>query len=297
MAQGVYTRQKRFTFVEKTAAEVGDSTAYPMLATADQIAEVMYRVRLSKFTQGSFSDSFGTYFEAVNIGDDPTTAEPFEIDTVNGYYAVRGYGVAWDDSIGEDVAAPFLPYYGDKITMTYSGVDYNYRQALNEYSVFVPPYDRWVSSTGIINPSPTDYFQTGFSYVADGNSLAPPSLYNAFLASFNGSSFVQFSGEVAWVDINGSGNPLDPLNEMYIGVELFSLYVSFFGIHTNNTYGGTMTGADFVLELSGGQELRCSIYSGSTFTSVQDVRLKAIEWFPYQDAGGNVWNPATGLPA
>jgi hypothetical protein len=37
MSQGVFTRMKRVTFVEKAAGEVGDGTDYPMLVTLDQL--------------------------------------------------------------------------------------------------------------------------------------------------------------------------------------------------------------------------------------------------------------------
>jgi hypothetical protein len=309
MSQGVFTRMKRFTFVEKTAAEVGAGTAYPMLATADQLAEVMYRVRLSKFTSGYFkklddSDESITYFEALNTSTDPTTAEPFEIEVIDGgleHLGVRGYGVAWADPeayvSGEDVGASFLPYYGDKITVNLFGTDYNYREALSEYCIFVPPYERY----GLYDP----VFQTGFSF----NNFYSTGVtsYNAFINYFAlgvADNTIDFSGEVGWVDVDGSGDPTSPNNEMYIGVEL-----NFSGTNTSistnidsfYTLAGTETGADFVLELSGGQELKCPIYVENifdpefAFDSVQDVRLKAIEWWPYADASGAVWDEDTGL--
>jgi hypothetical protein len=219
MAEHITTFSPKFTFVEKTAAEVGAGTAYPMLATADQLAEVMYRVRLSKFTSGYFKklddfDELYTYFEALNTSTDPTTAEPLEIEVIDftlEHLVVRGYGVAWNDEdsdlSGEDVAASFLPYYGDKITVTPSGTDFNYREALSEYCIFVPPYKRF----GVYDP----VFQTGFSftnfYSTDVTS------YNTFINYYAlgvVSSDIAFSGEVGWVDVDGSGNPTSPNNEM-----------------------------------------------------------------------------------
>jgi hypothetical protein len=309
MSQGVFTRMKRFTFVEKTAAEVGAGTAYPMLATADQLAEVMYRVRLSKFTSGYFKklddfDELITYFEALNTSTDPTTAEPLEIEVIDftlEHLVVRGYGVAFSDEdgdlSGEDVAASFLPYYGDKITVTPLGTDFNYREALSEYCIFVPPYKRF----GVYDP----VFQTGFSF----NNFYSTDLtsYNTFINYYAlnvASSDIAFSGEVGWVDVDGSGNPMSPNNEMYIGVD-FIFFGNSISISTNidwfYTLAGTETGADFVLELSGGQELKCPIYVENifdpefAFDSVQDVRLKAIEWWPYADASGAVWDEDTGL--
>lgn len=55
MSQGVFTRMKRVTFVEKTAGEVGDGTDFPILVTLDQLAEIMYRVRKAEITTGGFT--------------------------------------------------------------------------------------------------------------------------------------------------------------------------------------------------------------------------------------------------
>lgn len=51
-AQGVFTNNYRVKFVEKSGSEVGNGTAFPMLVTLDQLAEILYRVKDAWFTSG-----------------------------------------------------------------------------------------------------------------------------------------------------------------------------------------------------------------------------------------------------
>lgn len=61
----VYTDPLRFKLVEKTSSEVGDGKPHCMLATREQLAEVMYRVKDAQWVSGSAEQI------QVNIDDEP----------------------------------------------------------------------------------------------------------------------------------------------------------------------------------------------------------------------------------
>ena len=112
MGNRVTTPNLRFEFVEKTATECGDGTAFPMEVTLDQVAEIFYRVKDAWFTGGSASwDVFGSP-QTLNASTSAPANRSLEIDGVT--YQTRGYtildaypynGATYDAGIGN--------YYSD----------------------------------------------------------------------------------------------------------------------------------------------------------------------------------------
>jgi hypothetical protein len=279
MARNLTIPYYRPTFVEKTLGEVGDGTAWPIEATVDQVAEIYYRVRNAKFTQGDFDFGFGLTFAVKNASSVPSSATPFEENASPGVIVWRGYGNIRSDTGGVDVPAYGQQFFSGETT---SGT-HHWRASLDDELVvfYVPVGGYNMDYPDFIYPV-SNSLPTGFSFAGVGSGGWGS--VNAFGALYDGQTFVRFSGEVAWVDSNSSGDPLDPLNSRYIGVSFFASLFSFTFVFTDQVlYGaGLDTGAKFILELSGGVQLLCPIYSDDTAVSTpSDVILKAIEWWPY----------------
>ncbi len=181
--------------------------------------------------------------------------------------------------------------------------------------------------------APLDTFRTGFSYF--GTSFTSSGIepiihapFNTYFDSAVGGSPVpsavasvdlQFTGDVAWVDVNGSGNPLDPLNQLYIGVRLsivtgqsYILGGAGISFSTDRTAlvawsANTDTGYLLKLKLSGGTYLTAKIYGQDApidpsfdsygYGAVTDWEMEAIEWRPSAKANPSVpvWDTASGV--
>ena len=289
MAQGgVFTRNKRFTFVEKTAGEVGDGTDYPMLVTIDQLAQIMYRVRDAWFTSGSLVIFGNTTFQGV---PNSPLVESINVDDGSlfgtSFFNARAY------SANGTIAAPFDSYFGTP----YSIFGQTYQDCDSEIGIWYPDYG--LLGRPIVTGGNSE-FRCGFSHVvgcqnSDPMGDPPAGLYTVTNIWDSDPDYhtpavviVDFTGEVAYV----GDNPLDPTAELYVGVRM-----NIEGdASTNNTSYPYDTGAKFVLGLAGGETVSCKIYSDIAPTSASDFVLQAQEWFPYQDDNGNVWSPTTGLP-
>ena len=307
MAQGgVFTRNKRFTFVEKTAGEVGDGTDFPMLVTLDQLAEIMYRVKDSWFTAGSLVSS-STYEPWP--GDPPVT-----VTTTTAFLntpdteLVAAVNIPGGGLFGSTFT--YLRAYNTSNTVpaafdSYFDAGYYifglmYRDCNTEIGIWYPDYGYFFNDQNIT-------FRTGFSHFVEsradfGPSPPPEGFYTiATLQEYstgydsyaNTFAEVNFSGEVAYV----GDSPTSPTAQIYIGLEMGIGYSISTDVSTKIQYEyETYIGANFVLGLAGGDSVSCKLYSENTYDSVTDFVLQAQEWWPYQDAGGNVWSPTTGLP-
>jgi hypothetical protein len=294
MAQGVYTRQKRITFVEKDISEVGDGTAYPLFATLDQIAEVYYRVKDAYYTGGQFtwditSPAASASFSAPTTAPANRVLEEIDLGIVgnlqrrgyNAEGAYEGNGAVYDagdggeySDIAEDERAILRgEYNGDSDYPNY------FQPIINAFTYFsdltTKPDNQWWGESGV----------------------------GGFIAAI-------FNGEIAVVKVNPTDNIIASTNQYYIGFEFnwgdYDPFLNFGG--TTNIYSSlfwgdvsatAQQGNNYVIRLASG-DLTCPCYmfdSGITNVGGSDIIHEATEWFPYQDAGGNVWNPATGLPA
>jgi hypothetical protein len=232
--QGVFTPELRFTLVEKTSSEVGDGTAFPMLVTRDQLAEIVYRVKDAWFTSGSVVTTPGgdpsSGLGLSMTGYDP----PSQLITGDGEteFYIRGY--CWwgrfydlhvDDRLyfgtayGPDILPKEYPFPTEFLAEFFpptvepwaSEGENLYRDAAsNERLIWLPDrqdIDPLSEETAKINGAT---MRTAFSHeISDSNQTyidhpAPSQLR------------LEIYPEVAWVDENESGNPFDPLNKLYL---------------------------------------------------------------------------------
>jgi len=167
-------------------------------------------------------------------------------------------------------------------------------------------------------------FRTGFSYFGKGwtDSGSVPSGYVPYLAlgfggsptQFQGASLtLKFSGKVAFIDTAANGDPFDPANSLYLGVDLSTQDEAIAGrVYTNKDsafYTPVDTESVLKLVLSGtGNEVTAKIYSDNeadpgggasylSFISCTDLVFTATKWWPYaKEDGTPMYSETTGLP-
>jgi len=296
MANGVFTRNKRFEWVDGQVTNgtpdegfvaCGDGTAFPMEVTLDQIAEIFYRVKDAWFTGGQADwkiDVFGTPSASFSAPTSAPTNRRLDIDSLT--YQQRGYcKLGADDYNGATYDAGIGSYYSD-IGDNENGI---WRNAWN-------------------NPDHID----AFSYVQDDPNNLQGGNSEWWGETGTGAKARVYRGDrVAVVKANPADGLYAPTNKFYLEIEMYWYdyhpVLNFFG--GTNIYNGVDGGGDwssysieicnYVLRLSTG-DATCPVYFPTLGTLDQtgtDFIHEPQVWFPYQDAGGNVWNPATGLPA
>ena len=172
-------------------------------------------------------------------------------------------------------------------------------------------------------------YRTGFSLEASGSYGQSPSIYAPEVDSDSGLAtcsavLLDFSGNVAWIDDDGSGNPLSAGNRLFIGMGFHFEIVSEEGlgsmITTNKAFATDYyssyvsnqtlvdTGNSLRLRLSSSplRELVVPLYSYTAdygggiqagYTGSTDWIFEATKWWPYADqAGDPVYDQDTGLP-
>jgi hypothetical protein len=286
-AAGVFTRMKRVEFVEKSLGEVGDGTAWPIKVTLDQLAEILYRVKDSKFS-GAITETIDGVAVEFGFSGDPDTDLVSEVSVYDyDWFMRRGFSAT-------DVAG-FTGYFGEGYSV--GGTEY---------------FDIGSNERGIWTPAVTagSSFRTGlsheFSIVMNGylETEPLPSHYLAYNAVGGvispAGAILTISREVAWVDANSSGNPFDSNNEIWLGLTFDiwgTLYFTTFASTSTATAGNDVyTGLELELELSSGV-LSCPIYFSTgddTASFSGTIRIEATAWWPYAKPGGPVWNSGTG---
>lgn len=297
MNEGVFTNDLRVTFVEKSGSEVGSGTLFPLLITGasakekyDKLAELLARVRRSKFSGAVMAEySFATISLEFTADDPPA-----------------------DNYSGTDADCVIQQAYADTESPP--------ANATRESQIWTGPlsapdghtvvgslsFGRWVSDHSLI---------TGFTHYAE--SYAITSGYYPYglqgTTEYRAAVELGFSGEIAWVDTNASGNILDPMNELYVGLnfnaftwDLVKLDGSGFDLgmvsvdaytelrgNPNEGIAGTLT-----FELSTG-DLTCDVYleNQATLTGYDcTLKITPVEWWPYakDSPAVPVWNTATG---
>jgi hypothetical protein len=286
MSVGVFTLDTRYTLVEKTAGEVGDGTAWPMLVTLDQVDEITLRVKDSKCT-GSISETLDGVSVTFGFSGTP---EPELVSEVSAddydWFVRRGYSATEVDG--------YEGYFGEGYSV--GGTEY-FDIGDNERGILEPPVNISGMRTG---------FSHEFTVFSDGGLETDPLpshylCYNTVDGSISpGQAILELSGQVAWVDVTGSGNPYDPGNELWIGLsfDVFgTLYFSTSASTDVATAGNSVaTGLNLEIEISSAV-LTCPIYfssadAESSFSGA--IRIAATEWWPYAKPGGAVWNAGTG---
>ena len=122
---------------------------------------------------------------------------------------------------------------------------------------------------------------------------------------------VSLGSEVAWIDTTGSGDPLDPGNQLWLSANILNDESSGVGnaIQFSNT-GAYADCGTFSLDLTGinlGTTtpttglISCSLYLkryGYTVTTALDIVATPSTWWSYADlAGLDAWSATTGAPA
>lgn len=343
MATGVFTRDTRIRLVRgwltggtdpaDGSVECGDGTRFPMLVTLDQLAEILFRVKDAWFIQGEYngSNSYPGYTASYRITAS-TTAPSARVSYINsGSFQNRGYHA--NSSAVSVFSDPYLEAeYDDGSGGMFREISDNERAVLleendsleepfwnNHSTLLVTAFSTIQSNIQSLETS-SDYFQAEYlDYFDPGPSGA--------------GVIVMMSSQVAWVDVNGSGNPIDPLNKLYLGVQLQVIMDPSGGAtplipHSDNstaypspagatspimsTYlpevdvslGGPATEeCRYVLRLApasiGGPpvDVSCPLYTDITgwgSTSMVDFIQQAQEWWPYAKAAGPCWSTATG---
>lgn len=291
-AQGVNTRMKRFTFVEKTAEQVGDGTDWPMLVTLGQIAEIVYRVRDAWFTSGSLTSPNITMGFQGTPGE--ALAEAYgEYDEMYERFWKNERGFNTIPYFNSDLAAEFSPYFGDEYFVHLD----TYRDCVSEIGMWFPFYG---------HANYENEFRCGFSHRASHNLWfddypppPPPDIYGISVSDSPPFGFalnvvVDFSGEVAYV----GDNPLSPTSELYLGVRFAVEGWAELGL-LMNLYSYSPfdydTGVRFVIRLANGVSVSCKIYSELGDITGTDIVLEAKKWWPYAGPNGPIWEADTGL--
>ena len=299
-AAGVFTRLKRVEFVEKNSGEVGDGTAWPLLVTPDQLAEIAYRVKDMRVADGG-SATYTVTVEAEElvysfVGDDytPSDSALCSDDFLRGYYA------SLPDSETFVVPASHADYFGEEYSIdTPFETMRVWNISDNERGMWLPELD---AGGGFSFPAFTvaGRLATGLSFTS----------YQAAKWAFefpgsggSGGAGLYFLPQVAFVDTTGSGNPLDPGNELYMGC----------GFSAGPFDGSTDFGlSSFPAEppyIGVGTIDLDIVLSDSTVTMViychaiaepdgsfsgSPIEIRATKWWPFAKPGGPAWNSATG---
>ena len=293
-ANGVFTRIKRTTFVERISSEVGDGTLFPMLVTPDQLAEIFYRTNDAWLTGGSvtYQDFDATYEVSLKTDPPPTSR-------ISAYQA-RGYYFADDFS---DINPADAPYF-DELFFDWPFDSSKYCRIMkpNERGMWLPQRNLSdgpmslpeTASAGINNPFD---MRTAFShsiYSLD-NNYVDDGYYDTSRLS------IAIGSEVAWVDLTGTGNPLDPLNPWYLQLKL-SYQDSRILVSSQYINESAIPATDLVFELAGsGNSCSCKLYfyevADFFFLSATPFVFTAKEWWPYAKGSpaAPVWNSTTGL--
>ena len=335
MPQGIFTRKKRFTFVEKSVSEVGDFTDYPIEVTGatndlklDKIAEIYLRAKVAQITVNELWD--GVYGGSSGVGSGLISPRVQgvvgsglgEEQMMHGYWTL--------DSETYPCHADSLSYLDNAYSVTFvslpsAGYTSDFRDVsdkeagiyLSKKEGFFPIWNEVIPSfnglhtfydvfTGVSNIFGADEqnFRTAFSWYSqsDYGTENPPTMPIPYISQFNGGIvyeqmevMVEWSGEIAVVKPDPANADYGSGNQYFLGVRVRIRTNASEEATTNDIGSLSSTSARYVIRLSTG-DLSCLLAS-SDATLVGDFVHEVTEWWPYQDGGGNVWNPTTGLPA
>lgn len=270
----------------------GDNAPFSIEATRAQIAELLYRVKDTKFNGGeiaiTYTDGFSVETYTILPPSDNTANRAVKYYTQA--YQYRGYTKEGDDLFNGDVYDP-----GD----------------LSEYS------DIAAKEVGIRQPcwnTQDTTFIDAFRYKMrdmNGQYETDPEWFRVLDADLTVE--VARGHRIAVVK-------LDPDDDFYASTNRFFLEIEFFFILAPSAGGPTFDGStsgifddgsfikthicDYIIRLSpcdGTNDMSCPIYmaidSATDSVIASDIIHEAIEWWPYKTkAGAAAWDAATGLP-
>lgn len=315
MPEGVYTLNKRISFVKgwltggtdpaDGSVECGDDTAYPMLVTLDQIAEIFYRVKDAQFTAGSLDYVYSGFSQSILPPANLHTNRAYEKNSATHVY--RGY------TAQSNAIEPPTSY----LTNPYNAGNSIYFQdiANRESAIYLP---KVFTSPGYYGPNGTDFYWSlgqinAFSYYSKGSvpNIEDYYWFHTSPAGYadNNVGLIEFNGKVAVIKVNPTDSDVAPTNLYYLGV---FFYAETFPPIGPGTWASSMTEyvdptgtnatyvCDYVIKLSSSSEARCKIYIiDDIYDSVDgsDFVHQAVEWWPYAKNSPSepVWGLTTGL--
>ena len=279
MSAGVFTNDLRFEFVDKTAGEVGDGTAYPMEVTWDQIAEIFYRVKDAWFTGGGAE--WKVTGATVSISAPTTAPTNRRLDVSASTYQQRGYcKLGGDDYNGATYNAGTGSYYSDI--------------AASEYGIW---RDAWKTP----HIDAFSFEQDDFNGTQSGNSQ----WWGTPFVGVGVKAEVRRGDRVAVVKLDPADGLFAATNKFYLEIEMLweDYYpLPFFGgTNIHDGYDWSAYAApicQYILRLESG-DATCQVYfatGGSSEESGTDFVHEAKLWWPYAKEAPPVpvWNSGTG---
>ena len=293
------------------SVEVGDGTVYPLEVTVAQMEAINYRIRQVEVDSCSLETSYSgtTYEYYVNPPSLPQSPN-------SQYYSSGDFEVYYHD--GRVVIATTEALVENSINIysadSYHGAPYEVGAAATLASSFwaADPTSEFgifasVASVGGFYGYGIGMFTSCNRDTSGGSPYAAPTV-GAYYTTDGDTDYpkaqqllVTLSPEVAFIDTTGSGDPLDPGNQLWLAAGIANDSSSGVGnaIQFSNT-GAYADCGTFSLDLSGVSlgEVSCSLYlkrSGYTVTTALDIVATPSTWWPYADKAGNpAWNATTG---
>jgi len=309
------------------SVECGEGTAYPMEVTVDQLAEIYYRVKDAKFTSGYFQIHYSLFGDdlTMQVSSVPPSTDLVEIidNNSSSIVSARGYYAAINDAspekpladVGNDLFG--VTYYYNTLTSDLAIRDIQDKESalwsrageiidLNLYGTYWDgSIDLGVPTTGSHDPTG---FRTAFNqtFINDG-AAAIYGIYNdANGIETRSDASLVISSKVAFVDVTGSGDPLDSGNRLFISLSFLMESESLIYVSSDSQSVASLTsaGINLTIELSGGLSVSCPLYYDTSllapdwsFMSATDFIIEATEWWPYATSTGDpAWDEDTGLP-
>jgi len=294
MSNGVFTRNKRFTWVDGQVTSgtpdegfvaCGDGTAFPMEVTLDQVAEIFYRVKDAWFTGGSAS--WKAYGSTSTISAPTAAPTNRRLDVSASTYQQRGYcKLGGDDYNGATYNSGIGSYYSD-IADNENGM---WRDAWND-------------------PDHIDAFsfeQDDFNGTQSSNSQwwgTPDIGFGVYAKVFRGK-------RVAVVKADPADGLYAPTNQFFLEIEMYwgDYYPVPFGGGTNiyNSEGGfgdwsayAVAICQYILRLESG-DATCQVYFATDPSTTNETGTDFIHepqvWWPYakDNPAVPVWDTDNG---
>jgi hypothetical protein len=295
MPDAVYTRIKRFQWVKgwtgvdpaDGSVACGDGTEYPLKVTLDELAEIWYRVRDARFRSG-LAHSVDLGFAVYNFSF--TEPDP-DVD----FFKTETFDLGGAD---EHTVLVERSYTMDSPPVNVSDERDIWTEALN-----VPTYPTLGTLTAINGAAHCAQLTTVIGGITNIPTVYSPYADIGGAAPYYAAEIeLAFNGYVAIVNVaaDGNFNPANPTNELYIGMQFRSFSIDS-GVGLADIYAVSVdNGMDAILpiELSivlANSTPTVALYGRSAVTHSGDgYFLDAVEWFPYLDGDGPVWDATTG---
>lgn len=330
MSKGVFIRNLRARFVEKTSSEVGDGTEFPMEVNLDMVEEILFRVKEANFDGGQII----TYWDDSDPGNYPDQAvllvAPSTTPPSSPYHESENvlFGPEWYYTRGYTTIAPAREYaqafLGEQYAAWENDLGETYRADIlpDERGMWLPEFSDKIADAGV-----TTDFTTAFSFDSHAHSypstdtqlfeIRTGSVESGVVGATSryGTGFsVVFTGEVAVVKGSPTNDLMSSGNAFYMGLRvrsgrkrnpLSSIYF-YYGVSSIPSEEGFLSPyhcGDYEIRLASPPYPTCKLYSDETNVPPADypsspgigtIIHKATKWWPYAKPGGPVFNATTG---